>query len=550
VSVFDLDEDGNTAIAEQVQALGVAADDVQPGFFEGGLTGTGMGFARGFSKLGRAGALAVGAGLTAAEKLGGYEQGEIADSYFDTAIKLTDESVEFFTPRATEVGTAGRVLGGLAEIVAPLAAGGGNPALLIGSTGLNTTYDLAQQGVDPTTATTVGLVDATAVGIGFRLPFLGSTFAKKAATGAAGSLALGIGATAADREILESGGYPELSQLYNPLDLEARTVDILTGIAFGGLAQLQASGRAPEIARSDRDAALTALNAKHFQNDTAPGRPADEGALIAHQSALEQAIRDLQEGRPVDVSESRVTEAKFLDPRETSSTREPDVIRLTEAVERVLDDLGIKGLKSERAEADAAEPTAEATLRLKPPVLTDVVVRKPPVLTDVVARKPPVLNEAVETPAGERRFMTREDAFSATRPIDAIVDTPAALGEAPRGDALAPGRTVTAAAADAAPVLTPGAKDGTPVPPRADAEPARQQSERAEIDDPDVIAAERSLLERDIEIEAGDLDADGAARTASARESLAAARQEVQAAKQEATAFEAAVACALSFGDA
>ncbi len=479
MSIFDLDEQSDSAIADQARATGVTADEVQPGFFDGGLRGTGMGLARGFSKLARAGALAIGGGLGVAEKLGGYDPGEITDSYYDSVVRLTDESVEFFTPRANEVGTAGRVLGGLAEIVAPLALTGGNPAALIGSTGLNITYELAKQGVDPTTAVGVGLVDATAVGIGFRLPFLGSTFLQKAATGAAGSVALGIGATAADRAILDARGYQELAQQYNPLDIEARTVDLLTGIAFGGIAQLQ-SGRAIETVRSERDAALAGLNARHFQSEAAPGRPADEIALSAHQRALETAIRQLQEGRPVDVGESRVTEARFIEgPRETPSARDS-------RVREVLDELGIRDPEPARTETPVVAP-------------------------------------------------------------DAIVDTQAAIGDARIGTAdLPPGRTVTP---DTSPP-TPVRRSERAAEPAAREPAAPREADRAEVDDPDVIAAERAVADRDTMIDTGEIDAQGVAKAVSAREALAAAREEVSKAKRESTAFEAAVACALSFGEA
>ena len=343
MSVFDLDTAGEEASNQRAIEEGIRFDQLQPGFLRGVGYGTGMGVARGAAKVGRAVALAASVPLTAYEKAAGYEPGEITDSYFESVVKPTDEAVQFYTPNANEVGTAGRVLGGLAEMVAPLAAGAGNPALLIGSTGLNTGADLVQQGVDSTTATAIGTLDAATVGVGFRLPFLGSTLLQRTASGAAANLALGAGATAADRAILDARGYDALAKQYNPLDLEARTVDLLTGIAFGGLAHVQ-SPRVPT--RSERAAALAALNARHFQSDTAPGRPADASALAAHQRALEQALRQIQEDQPIDVGQSGVTEADFLEvPREPLSPDAPPV-------RAALDELGIRdALDIPRAEA-------------------------------------------------------------------------------------------------------------------------------------------------------------------------------------------------------
>src|SRR6185503_17559787 len=63
---------------------------------------------------------------------------------------------------------------------------------------------------------------------------------------------------------------------------------------------------------SVRDAAATVGNAKHFQEDTAPGIPTDINSSVAHQAAMESAIHDILSGKPVDVSKSGVMEAEFL----------------------------------------------------------------------------------------------------------------------------------------------------------------------------------------------------------------------------------------------
>lgn len=712
MSVFDLDQDGEAAASQASREPGITPDEVTPGFLDGAIYGAGMGLARGAAKTGRAATLAVGAGLAAAERVGGYKRGEITNSYFDSAVRITDEAVDFYTPNASEVGTAGRVIGNLAEIVAPLAAGAGNPSLLIGSTGLNTTYDLAKQGVDAKRAVSMGMVDAAAVGIGFRLPFLGTTFLQKAATGAATNLALGAGATAADRAILESGGYSELADQYNPLDIEARTVDLLTGIAFGGLAHAQTAG-ARAIARSERDAALAALNAKHYQNDTAPGRPADDLALVAHQDAIETALRQLQEGKPVEVGESRVTEARFL---ETPPGRQ----RTAEEIS-ALEDLGIKepaesadrGLEIPRAEVLSSEDRLiesrfiaklrrdpEAAMReyaaipdsgngkilntdiareLSPEYLANrtksAAVHEPAsaIVKEIYKRKlaeepgpgeqPLVVFSAGGTGAGKttgleltgvdrvaqivydsnmnslatsvRRIEMALDAgkqvqilYTFRDPVEAltggalpravrqerefgsgrtvpvsehakthlgaskvvreiaekyknnprvkvkVVDNSLGKGKAAKSDlSIVPkvesaDNQLTGALNEAldaefkagriseaiytgfkgeSATLRPGevrraAGEGSSRP--------TESSKSPESVDPDVIAAERSLEDGDILIDTGEVDADGNSKTVSARDALAAAREEIATAEREASAFEAAVACALSFGGA
>lgn len=341
MSVFDIAEAED--LEGEARARGITEDQVQPGFFEGIGQSVGAGVMRGGAKAGRAlGLAAAGATRLASSVIEGRSllDPDIDTSATDKIFGFIDDTVnpaiDSWTPDAREVGTVGRVLGGLSEIVLPLAAGGGNPLGLAASTQLNTTFDLTQQGVDPLTAGTLGAVDAAAVGVGFKLPFLGPTFATKAATGAAGGLVLGTTTTALDQSVLEVGGYEQLAQRYDPFDVEARTVDLLTGIAFGGIAQLQTRA----VARSDRDAALAGLNARHFQSDTAPGRPLDEGASRAHQQALETALRQLQAGQSVEVSGSRVSEAGFTEvPRETTLDPPAEAALAELGIRR---DLGIK----------------------------------------------------------------------------------------------------------------------------------------------------------------------------------------------------------------
>ncbi|KAK6697360.1 hypothetical protein SNK04_014112 [Fusarium graminearum] len=87
----------------------------------------------------------------------------------------------------------------------------------------------------------------------------------------------------------------QAGQGIQPLNFEARAVDVLTGAVFGGIAHLQAGPRATS---ADRDAVLTVSNAKHMQVDTAPGLPRDEASSAAHQNALASAMRSVLRGEP------------------------------------------------------------------------------------------------------------------------------------------------------------------------------------------------------------------------------------------------------------
>jgi hypothetical protein len=323
VSVFDLDTKGQQALGEQATLGAMSASDVPASSFSGLGKGIRSGIMRGGARVGQFLGMAAGALMENAEfaspeavpldtaQAHAEANPEAMDRYFGAVDEYANNAVDYWTPSHAEVGKAGQVLGGFGEIVLPLMAAGGNPTLLIGSQEMGQSTDLARQGVDARTAVKAGVIQGSATAVGFKIPFLGSTLTSRMVSGAAGNIAVNASATAAEHALLESRGYKELAAQYDPFDVEARAIDVLSGMAFGTIAHAQAP-------RIDRAAVAAANNAKHFQRDTAPGAPADVGAQAAHQQALETAIDQLLRGEPVSVPEA-VTRADFT-PRDRSAT--------------------------------------------------------------------------------------------------------------------------------------------------------------------------------------------------------------------------------------
>jgi hypothetical protein len=324
VSVFDLDTKGQEALAEESRLNPISIDDVHVGAFTGLGRGIGSGIMRGGARaaqfLGMTGGALLQmagppvepvseAGLDAYGSDADLARERVSDAYFSKVDEYANNAVDHWTPAHAEVGKAGQVLGGFGEIVLPLMAGGGNPTLLIGGQEMGQATDLAREGVDAGTAVRSGVIQGAASAVGFKLPFLGSSVTSKMLTGAVGNTAVGAWTAATQRAWLESDGYKQLAEQYDPLDVEARAVDLLSGAAFGGL---------EHVMPGDRDAIAVANNAKHFQHDTAPGMPADIAASVAHQDALETAIEQTLRGEPVSVP-AAVTQAEFL-PRERDAT--------------------------------------------------------------------------------------------------------------------------------------------------------------------------------------------------------------------------------------
>lgn len=293
-----------------------APAEEKPGFFSGLVKGPVEGLGRGLTNLNDA--LLTGTELI--YPMSDEERGQQEH----IRRKLTD----FFTPDARTVGAAGRVLGGAAEGLAPLLVPGAGVPLMVGSNTLAAGKRAVDQGVDADTAGGIAALEGAASYAGLKVPILGGTLGRRLATGAAGNLALGAGSAEAQHALLNSRGYEEMAKNYDPLDVEARAVDLLSGLVFGGLHHLTLP--------SEKAAVATLNNAKHFQQDTAPGKPADPVATAEHVRAMETATEQLVRGEPVNVPDS-VTQATFT-PRPGEGNPIPDDLKELDATQRELID--------------------------------------------------------------------------------------------------------------------------------------------------------------------------------------------------------------------
>lgn len=264
-----------------------------PTMMQGLGEAVGKGVMRGGAKAAQAGVLAASAPFALYDRVTGARS---ADSVFSLSTTFVEPAIEHWTPAPSDVGSAGRILGGFSEIVLPLMAGGGNPVPLMGAMGLSEGADLVKQGASPGASAGVATISAATLGLGFKIPFLGQTLAQRLAFGVGSNVGMGAVQRGASRAVLDASGAPKsLAERYDAFDIEALAVDALAGAVFGGFAHLVT----PEV----RDATLTANNAKHLEVDVAPGRPIDDVARTAHAQAMETATRQLLRGEPVNVGD-------------------------------------------------------------------------------------------------------------------------------------------------------------------------------------------------------------------------------------------------------
>ncbi|MEG8135556.1 hypothetical protein [Escherichia marmotae] len=264
-------------------------------------------------------------------------------AYISEQRKLAEQQVKRLTPDAATTGTAGQVLyglfdmGGQAVVGTTLGGPVGGAAAVTSLQGFSEFERLTAQGVDFRTAQEAGLVQGITAGAGTLIPMslglrAGGTLAEgigaqlartgesavrsAAATAvraapdvayAAGTnIAFGMAQRGLTAKTLRDGGYNEMANQYDVFDRQAIAIDAVLGVAFGGVGRfINSRGEAasvPEFSPTDVDAALAANAAHHAEIDIAPGVPVNVLSRDAHIQALQKAMSDISQGRPVDVA--------------------------------------------------------------------------------------------------------------------------------------------------------------------------------------------------------------------------------------------------------
>ncbi len=264
--------------------------------------------------------------------------------------KLAAEQVKRLTPDPATTGTAGQVLYGLFDmgsqaIVSTVAAGPvGAAATVTSLQGFSEFERLRGEGVDYSTAQDVALVHGLTAGAGTVIPMsiglraggalaegVGAQLSRSAVGNVAGTVAraapdiayaagtnvaFGMAMRGSTAAILRDNGYEDMAAQYDVFDKQALAIDAVLGLAFGGLGRFVNSRgenvRPPDFLPADVDAALAANAAHHAEFDIAPGVPINVLSRDAHAQAVQQAMRDVSAGRPVDVA-SIVEPAAFSD---------------------------------------------------------------------------------------------------------------------------------------------------------------------------------------------------------------------------------------------
>lgn len=488
--------------------------------FDGFIKGSAMYAMRGFAQTARAVDMAGAAIPVAYDKLVGGT--EASDKYFQEHEGAFDSAIDYWTPKAGEVGTAGEVVGGLISTLPTVML---SPALAIAGTELGTAEDLSKRGVSAEKAIGAGVLEGATLATGIWMPILGRNLWQRAILGGVGfNTAQGVVSRAGQSLILE--GTPAADD-FKAFDPKSMTLDALMGAAFGTLAHVNPEARAQsakawerisawaeKLNPSDVDALLVLRQAQHLNDDSTPGKPLSTKDVDAHVERLKSAINDLAEGRDVRVDDMPAGDFEADDSRwiEGSGLAK----ELVQSAEQYRQELGIPK-PPETEKAVVALRIGNEIFEARPGEMTHGQI-----LNRLVKESPEIIappNEATrEIESGwakGKRFLTREQALAELGYDD--TQSPAGIRAA---------QTEGPQATRSGP--PPG--EGKPVGPEADP----------------LAAAADSFAEsnKDLKLRVG-TDADGKPIVRTAREFLDGVKADVQKARDDTKLFAAAAECML-----
>lgn len=244
----------------------------------------------------------------------------------DKVFKFYDDYIksarDYWTPDPESVSEAGRLIGGIASFLPYVALGPAAGPAIVGSSTFGTAADLVESGVDAATATGMGVLGGAATGLMVALPASGKALTQTLALIGANPV-LGAVQEGIQKKALIASGYEAQARMFDPFDPVNRSLDLIMGGIFGGLSHYGAARRKRMPIQFEDALDVAAHAQKVAKNNPLEG---SRGA-VAHDAALNKAITDVTEGRPVDVAEV-VKDA----PLKAEVPVEPETAKVREAV--------------------------------------------------------------------------------------------------------------------------------------------------------------------------------------------------------------------------
>lgn len=170
--------------------------------------------------------------------------------------------------------------------------------------GFTMASDLADQGVDLSTRTKVGAVNAAVNAVGFALPAAGKTWLQTGALALVGGPVSFVAQNLATREILQRADYSKQADQYDPFDPVGLALSTIVPLGFGALAMrgAKAKGQMPDAPKVSDDVVDSARVSLLRENvDAKNPAPDNIAAADAHIRAYTTAIDQMAAGERVRV---------------------------------------------------------------------------------------------------------------------------------------------------------------------------------------------------------------------------------------------------------
>lgn len=348
---------------------------IGPGAFDGFLRGTSIYAMKGLAGTARAIDMAGAPFAMAQDAFTGGTEAQ--DRYFKEHDEVLNSAVDFWTPKPLEVGVAAEIAGGLIGQLPTIIA---SPHLAVGAQVLSTAEDLARENVPAGKAVAAGVVQGAGLATGIWMPILGQNAFQRMVIGGAGfNFVQGAATRGATGLILE--GTPA-AEAFKTLDPKAMTLDVLLGLAFGGMAHISPAQRAQGKAAwekvqawaenmkpSEVAAIATLRTAQHLNEDSAPGKPAEPKDVEAHVERMRTAIDQLAKDKPVEVSDlpapdSNPDNARFSAAARRAEQMQAEGEKLAKAYDLVLE--------------EPIGPANDPLVRMTPEGIGEVLVERGP----------------------------------------------------------------------------------------------------------------------------------------------------------------------------
>lgn len=343
----------------------------EPGIWDNFASGTGSYAMRGAAETARAASMAIGGAISGVETLGQHHPLQpvlnttLSDAWFRTHDDVFQRAVDYWTPKPGEVGEAAQVAGAFFSTLPLVIA---SPGLAVAKTQLSAAEDLLRKGVSPGKAEAVGAVQGLGLGLGVWMPILGQNLWQRVIVGGAGFNVLqGAVTRGVSGSILEG---TKAENDFKAFDWTTVTLDALLGLAFGGLSHLSPAQRKQGEAAwtrihewistakpSEIDALAALRQAEHLNVETAPGKLATIGDIETHVNRVRQAIDQLAQDKPVEVTDLPAPKVEPDAERQAEAGRNLEAMR--EEAQAVAEERGIVMPDDTPPKAPQPDPAAE-----------------------------------------------------------------------------------------------------------------------------------------------------------------------------------------------